>query len=433
MKKILAILLAVPLLFHAAEVSAQKEKIVERSAKRAPAWVGITTSDYFAASGRAATLADAQADALNQIRQYVISSVAVNVTSVESSFAGQRTKDEVAEVLKRYSSQVDTEAAAMPFLTDLSLSNAEEVYWEKVYVKASGSYFYNYHVKYPFTASQRLALTTEFLRIDRARYAEFQRLKALYDTFTTVEEIDRAIAELDPLIEYFFDRARRGEAEALQRSYRNAYANIAIVPLQEQPESCIYALECNGRKITTTKTPQLKSPTAVDLAVHRNNDDYLLTYDCAYSRPEDENYINIAYLFGGRRVHRRLTFDPMEGRLSLQPCGQIKVWEIAAENGAGCTVTVEIALRSRTDAAFTVVGALLDLPESSCKIESGALEQTFSGSGVKYVRFDVPFTAGAGEHRLLAEGSLRVRNGSSGDTSELAFSLPYELKLMSNH
>lgn len=427
MKKFVVILFA---LFLVTEASAQKEKIVERSAKKAPAWVGITTSDYFAASGRAATLSDAQTDALNQIRQYIIGSVAVNITSVESSFAGQRTKDEVTEVLKRYSSQVDTEAAAMPFLTDISLSNAEAVYWEKIYVKADNRYFYDYHVKYPFTASQRLALTTEFLRLDKAHYAEFLRLKALYDTFTTVEAIDRAIAELDPLIEYFFDKTRRGEAEALQRSFRSAYGNIAIVPLQEQPETCLYALECNGRKLTTTKAPRLKSPTAVDLSVRRNNDDYLLTYDCAYCRPEDENYIDIAYVFGGRNVRRRIAFDPMEGRLALQPCGQIKVWEVAADS-TNLTVTVEIAFRSRSESEFTVESATLDLPESSCKIESGRIEQCFSGRGMKYVRFDVPFTVGSGVHCLLAEGRLRVRNAHDGNASEIAFALPYELKLTS--
>lgn len=428
----LVILLSLPLLLHAAEASAQKEKIVERSAKKAPAWVGITTADYFAASGRAATLADAQADALNQIRQYVIGSVAVNVTSVESSFAGQRTKDDVAEVLKRYSSQVDTEAAAMPFLTGLSLSNADEVYWEKIYVKAENRYFYDYHVKYPFTASQRLALTTEFLRLDKLHQAEYLRLKALYDTFTTVEEIDRAIAELDPLIEYFFDRTRRGEAEALQRSYRNAYGNIAIVSLQERSEMCLYALECNGRKLTTTKTPRLKSPTAVDLTVRRNNDNYLLTYDCSYSTPEDDNYIDVTYVFGGRNLRRRFAFDPMAERLSLQPCGQIKVWEIASDSTA-CTVTVEIALRSRSDAPFTVEGATLDLPECAGKIESGLLDQSFSGSGMKYVRFDVPFTADSAAKSLLAEGRIRVRNAGDGKSSEIAFALPYDLKLITNH
>lgn len=53
MKRLLTLLL---LLAVALPASAQKEKVVERSAKKAPAWLGISCPDYFTVSATAPTL-----------------------------------------------------------------------------------------------------------------------------------------------------------------------------------------------------------------------------------------------------------------------------------------------------------------------------------------------------------------------------------------
>ena len=83
MKRLLTLLL---LLAVALPASAQKEKVVERSAKKAPAWLGISCPDYFTVSATAPTLDQAQKQCLTDIRQHIITSIASNITSEEKLY-----------------------------------------------------------------------------------------------------------------------------------------------------------------------------------------------------------------------------------------------------------------------------------------------------------------------------------------------------------
>ena len=57
-----------------------------------------------------------------------------------------------------YSSALMTEAGQLPYLNDITLSNAEAVYWERIYSKKTKTYRYEYSVLYPFPEQTRRQL-----------------------------------------------------------------------------------------------------------------------------------------------------------------------------------------------------------------------------------------------------------------------------------
>ena len=71
---IVSLLLATPNLFV-------QQKVVERSAKKTPNWIGVAQTDYVIVSAEDATLEAAKERCLANIRQAIISSVAVNISS----------------------------------------------------------------------------------------------------------------------------------------------------------------------------------------------------------------------------------------------------------------------------------------------------------------------------------------------------------------
>ena len=264
MKRLLTFLL---LLAVALPASAQKEKVVERSAKKAPAWLGISCPDYFTVSATAPTLDQAQKQCLTDIRQHIITSIASNITSEEKLYQEQTARNGVVSLLNSYASEVGTTGASMPYLCDISLSRALGVYWERRFVKQEKSYYYIYHVQYPFTDADRSAAIAAFRALDNEHLERLEQLEEQFETFTDLSFLDQTAAALNPLIDYFFDTDRRNRAVNLQQRCRQACGEVAIVPDSASLGCYCYHLALHGRRVTSDRQPRLESDYATNLRV----------------------------------------------------------------------------------------------------------------------------------------------------------------------
>ena len=80
----------------------------------------------------------------------------------------QITRDQLVSAMSDYSSVLMTEAGQLPYLNDITLSNAEAVYWERIYSKKTKTYRYEYSVLYPFPEQTRRQLIEAFVAADAA-------------------------------------------------------------------------------------------------------------------------------------------------------------------------------------------------------------------------------------------------------------------------
>ena len=286
----LFITLSALLALHAATA---QEKVLESSARKAPAWIGTTESEFIIVSAEETTLDAAQKRCLNDIRQSIVNAVCVNIRSEETLTEQQTEYSGASEIYRRYESQLKTVAGRLPFITGISLSDAE-TYWEKRYVKRDKRTYYLCHVRYPFPITRRNALIAEFLRQDRAQYAKLTALKERFDTFTRVEEIDRAITELEPLIAYFFDDMRRDEAQALQRNYRKLYTMISTVACGNELGEHTFCFTLNDRRVTTSRRPTVRSQWATGITVTPTDEGlYRVTYNYEMCPDDAEKRIDL--------------------------------------------------------------------------------------------------------------------------------------------
>ena len=155
MKRLLPISLLLAALCISTAAFAQKDKVVEASSKRKPAWIGSSDRSHFAVTEVGETLAAASGKCMASIRQYIVNAVAVNVSSAEKMATRQITRDQLVTAMSDYSSALMTEAGQLPYLNDITLSNAEAVYWERIYSKKTKTYRYEYSVLYPFPEQTR--------------------------------------------------------------------------------------------------------------------------------------------------------------------------------------------------------------------------------------------------------------------------------------
>ncbi len=310
MRRTINILVTVLLTLSTLSVWAQKEKVVDRSDKRRPEWIGCSTSSTIAVTETGETLAEAQQKALASIHQNIINSVAVNISLSEEMTSRQVSHDKIYSVMHDYTSTLMTEAAKLPFMNNISLSNAKDIYWEKIYTKGKKSYRYEYSVCYPFDEIERRNLVREFLAIDNKKEAELKSLQNEVETLTDLDRIPRALNALEELHAYFFDDMRRNETTETMKNFRGLYKQVGIEVESEQTGECIYSLRISGRRVVTSIPVRLKSDAALDMNVKAiDNNRYLLTYDPTYASPRDINTIEIIYPMGTVKVSRTITFD----------------------------------------------------------------------------------------------------------------------------
>lgn len=428
MKRVITFL---PLLFLllSVTVSAQ-DKIVERSAKKAPAWIGTANPDSFTVSATDATLDGAQHKCMADIKQNIITTIAANITSEEKYKASQITENELMTVLEDYSSDVKTQGAILPFLTGISISNATDIYWEKHYVKNEKRYYYIYHIQYPFTKAERTKWTNEFLRLDGAQYDKYLQLKQQFNTFTNVEFIERAIGELETLGGYFFDRTRRNEVKTLQQNYSALYGNITISPISAALGEYRFCMLIDNRAVTTSKQAKIKSEYATNVIVKQNDDKtYVVTYNHEYCTDEDDNTIDISYLFGGRNLKHTIFFDVRENKVSVIPQGVISM-RYLYENGDSCAtaLSVEMVLRSMYDNKFVVKDITLRVPQIQEDIQSGELNMPFNGKGTHAVGFTYKLSKKpVEEDSFITGGSINLYNPMTDKVINLPLKLPYKI------
>lgn len=420
MKKLLFSALVPLLLATPAALYAQKEKVVEASDPAKPAWIGRSDQSAICVTEVGATLAEASERCMASIREQVINAVAVNVSSAETMTRRQITRDKLMTVMSDYSSVLMTEAAKLPYLNDLVLSNAEAIYWERIYSKKTKSYRYEYSVRYPFGAETRRRLVDDFLTIDEAKSARYEALRREVETLVDIDRIRQAVEELDGLERYFFDATRRSDVATLRNLYRQLYDRLSIRIEAETCGSCLFSLRLDGRKVTTSVQPRLKSESAVDMRVRPVADTlYQLTYNPEYASASDLNRIELLYLFGSTRLRHTLPFDPTQHKVAVLPVGQVLL-----EQGGG---VAEGSVRLRVTGEGVRLKELCLLnPADGRRLSAERIEPTALEAGERTVRFRIAGTATPGEGIDVLRGSLTFGT-PDGSATEVTFTLPYRL------
>lgn len=401
-----------------------KEKVVESSSKHKPEWIGRSDASSLAVTEVGETLSEASDRCLATIRQHIINAVAVNVSSQETMTSHQVTCDNLVSFMNEYSSQVTTGSAPLPYLNNISLAGADEIYWERIYNKSNRSYRYEYSVRYPFTEQMRKELVSAFLRIDNARTADLDRLRSGVDTIENIDRIRQAINELNGLSDYFFDAVRKRETETVRQNYLDLYRQISIIVESESLGSCLYSLQLNGRRVTTSVAPRLSSESAIGLQVRAAGEDcWLLTYDPSYASPDDINRIEILYQFGGSRVSKSILFDPAEKHAMLQAVGTLHV-----EQGNG-RLQGTILLRI-TGNGVQLTRLTLNNPADGSRLEARLSEAQTLLPGERNVGFTADGMLGMASMGLaVIRGTVVYTNTADGSSSEADFTLPLKLTI----
>lgn len=298
MKKILCGALLVLLALTA---SAQKYKIVDRSARKVPSWVNSVTQDYLNVSATGSTIEDAKAAVLSSVKQQIAESIASRIVADSKLSQTDIESGDNYQHQQQLEQSIRSQTAKLPFIGELSLSKASNSYWEERYYKSQQKTEYFYAIQYPFSDFEMKKLVMEFQIYDSKLDEKLSEHENDIYEINSIEDIDKKLTDLRAFqSEFLKEDPRYSKVEALMNNYRKAYDKISLTFEQKVKGTIICTLSLSGNQISSSQKPMLKSNCATKLSSHYEGNILIINYDDFPCYAEDENYIEIRYRTGNK-------------------------------------------------------------------------------------------------------------------------------------
>lgn len=410
-------------------------KVIEKSAKKVPAWMNTAEDDYLVVSVIANSLAEAQTKALDELDGRIIQSVASHVMVSSQSELSEVNVNGNIDTRESFSHASKIKSANLPFLKGVSVTRIEDFYWQKVQDKATKREQYEYSVKYPFSQAELDELVKQFEAWDAEKVAQYKVLAQKINEIEAVEEIGSAIAQLDALVEYFFDEVRLKEAQGLLKRYKQLYDAITVTGtfLEEGKYQCQMLLE--GNPVRVSVKPKVSSNCAGQLGVTPSDGMFLITYDAIDCLPEEENFLDILFRINGKKLEHKAYLTEAGGAsastFSVVPEGKLILTadSVMAAQRKICNINIRLTLNNRGGTAFGLKAIELHVPEFSAPIVFDDIDGVYKTKGVLQIkaRAEGEFTALQQKKSVLSfvQGSITLVNPTTGAVERIRLSLPY--------
>ncbi len=395
-----------------------QDKLLEKSGKQ-PKWVNGLEKDFIIVVGTGPTAQDAQQNALANVKAQIVSSVAENVKATSQVRKEEANyNNNVNLFLEKFATTTTTQSGKVPFLQGISISKVSEFYWEKRQ-RADKSVYFMYHIKYPFPESELKMLVLDYKMRDRELTRQMEDLLEQVDKVESVEQIEKNIAELTSLKDYFMD-GRVDQCNLGITRYKSLLSSIELVELESNLGELKYYLRLNGRAISTAKKPTIKSECARITSVINNADNVVVKYDSENCYEDPENNILVKYMFGGVPVQKPFYFDVAANKASIFLSDPIHITAISKDEATITGILIDMTIRSKYDSPFTVEKVVLEwkgLPP--VVIEN--IGQSFKGKGNHPLKVNSEIalkakeTSSSGKALSLISGYIHYRADATGE------------------
>lgn len=362
-----------------------QQSVLEKSGKK-PAWVTNLESGFLTGTGKGATVQDAQAQALLQVKAQIVSSVADRVVSTSTLETRELTVDDVSTQLQSFSGLIQSQSGKQDFLTGVSAVRIAGQYWEKIQDKSTKSVWYQCYIKYPFSTFELNGLVDEFKKKDQELTDELTKALTMLETFQSVENIKDARSMLTMLEQVFVDERKVKARAGVEKS--DALLSSVVIRDEGSTTGYLrYALYIANRRISAAVRPVVSAPCAIieDRKTGTEICEIRYRYDECYG--DTDAKIKLVYNFGGAKTERLFYFDVNEGKAKVAVTGTIRFSEGTIEGekmlNARCAFEVQSAFSSPcelTSVRFEWKGFSVDLP----------LDVKIAGKGLHPVSVIIP-------------------------------------------
>lgn len=421
-KSIIATLLIIGFFCSVQPIKAQKEIVDETSTKKKPSWVNGLEKGYIIVVASSPTLDDAQQKALAKVKEQIVSSVAENIQTSSEYFRSEQVKNNNSSFSEDFQTATKTQAANISFVKGISLSKVDAFYWQKIELgKKSGKYKYYYHIKYPFSRTQLLALIREFEKADKALTVQMESYLAKTNTMTSIEEMSQTIKEMQALADGFIDADPRKDKTYVGIAKLKAMLkNVSIQTVNSTLGEIRVILKIGEKTVTTSRKPKVSSNCAKITDVRSKSPEWNITYTYDECYDDPDNVIKVEFRNAYGKAKNEYSFNMNAEKIDIFVNNDIN---ISADNSTESEITdakCHISITSKYESAFEITKVILNFGKESPIIIDN-INQTYEGKGKHDIDFTISKTLAketysAKAHPMI-KGTIEYKSAKTGEKS----------------
>lgn len=393
-------------------IQAQKVKVIDQSAKKKPNWVGGLEKNFIITMASANSLESAQQNALNNVKEQIISSVAENIRTSSDFYKKESINNNNTNFSEEFTTATQTQAANIPFIKGISLNKVEEYYWEKVGAKKSDKVTFHYYLKYPFTQIQLMRLIAEYEKAESLKTKKLESLINSIDTLGSVEKMSQTIKELEVAADGFIDiDPRRGQANSAIAKTKAILRNIGIETISNTIGEIRVALWVGDKSITTTRKPSVRSNCAKITSVKSKDTEWIIKYTYAECYDDPDNVIQLTFMSSYGKATDKLYFNINADKIDIFVNS-----DISFTSNKNCNITIN----SKYESAFEIEKVVLNFGKE-IPIVFDNLGKTFKGKGTH--NLDLNIEGGldkakySSKNHPLIKGTIHYKSVKTGERS----------------
>lgn len=293
MKNVILLVLSALLLFSAESFS-QKIKVLDKSGKT-PKWVNGIEKEYIIVCGSGNSVDAAQDNALLKIKERIVGSIAENISTSNEYYRGDKSVNGVSNVIENFETSTKTKSADISYIKGISLTKAEEYYWEKVSEDKQIRFYY--HVKYPFPEFELKKMVMDFEKADFELTMELNTLFEEIEKYSSIEEINQGLISLTALSKTFIDQ-RKAKADVGIAKLSEMLKSVTISTIQNNLGEIRYQLKIGEKPIASAQKPKVTSNCATITDISGSPNEWVIKYDYSGCYDNPANSVVVAYQFG---------------------------------------------------------------------------------------------------------------------------------------
>lgn len=399
------------------------ERVLQKSSAK-PTWVHGLQRNYIIVEGVGANQNEAKNKAFTALRDKIVSSVAVNVSSSSSIQINESTLNQINNYQESTAFETQINSDFLNALRGISLNKVEDFYWERIRYKKEKKEQVHYHIKYPFSDFDLNKLIREWEELDKNLSKELDRLQENIRTTNKLSDLIGYQTQAERL-ENVFNEPRKTRAALMKTEVENMLSRLEIEVEMHQFGELILQARINGKAFDPGEMYTLKS-NCIRLLSQKydpNLNHSILHYDSDFCKSNTETFT--VQLQMGKHVNQKeIEIPHTEGTIRAIVIGDIRIFD--PKNNTR-TRKWTITLRSLSDIPFEVTRVEMIAERKSNTLRGllgksvptqirESLNHKINGKGDYELEFDV-FSPGSELEKAIG----RLVNDSYGVSGQLFF------------
>ena len=361
--------------------------VSDKSGKK-PDWTMSMEKGFIVGIGNGAAIEDAKENAMVNVKAQITTSVADFISSTSVSKSAEITAGKLNELYQSFSNVITTQSGKRDYLQGVSASNVVAFYWEKQVDKQTKAVKYQYFVKYPFNQFDLDDLVQDFRQKDQQLTEEMNKVLALLDTYTTIEELVQCQSQLSKLEQLFIDERKSKCQIGIERG-KALLASAYLADAGSELGKVKYSIRIGDKVVRCARVPVISSQCAKieDRRLGADVCEIAYRFDECYDEPG--NNVKVTYSFGNTKAEKMFYFDVAETKSELVISGNIRIMggEVTGDKvtNAQCVIPV----MSKYDSPCVVTNLKLEWKDLGIVLDI-PVNETYSNKGQHDLRVIIP-------------------------------------------